>query len=293
MGKFINPFTDYGFKKIFGQEISKDLLIDFLNDLLKGERVITDLTFLNNEQLPKYDEGRGLIYDIYCCTDTGEKIIVEMQNKSQLHFKERALYYLSNAIVQQGEKGNEWKFNIKAVYGVFFMNFLFDHCVKLRTDVILADRDTGELFSDRMRQVFIALPLFNKEEDACENDFERWIYTLKNMETLKRMPFKARKAVFEKLEEVADVASLSKEERRRYENSVNVYRTSLCVLDAAEQEGMEKGLKKGLEEGLEKGREEGAKEKSLSIARSLKELNTPIDVIVKSTGLSEEEIAAL
>lgn len=248
---------------------------------------------MNNEQLPKYDEGRGLIYDIYCCTDTGEKIIVEMQNKSQLHFKERALYYLSNAIVQQGEKGNEWKFNIKAVYGVFFMNFLFDHCVKLRTDVILADRDTGELFSDRMRQVFIALPLFNKEEDACENDFERWIYTLKNMETLKRMPFKARKAVFEKLEEVADVASLSKEERRRYENSVNVYRTSLCVLDAAEQEGMEKGLKKGLEEGLEKGREEGAKEKSLSIARSLKELNTPIDVIVKSTGLSEEEIAAL
>lgn len=292
MGKFINPFTDYGFKKIFGQEISKDLLIDFLNDLLKGERVITDLTFLNNEQLPKYDEGRGLIYDIYCCTDTGEKIIVEMQNKSRC-FKERALYYLSNAIVQQGEKGNEWKFNIKAVYGVFFMNFLFDHCVKLRTDVILADRDTGELFSDRMRQVFIALPLFNKEEDACENDFERWIYTLKNMETLKRMPFKARKAVFEKLEEVADVASLSKEERRRYENSVNVYRTSLCVLDAAEQEGMEKGLKKGLEEGLEKGREEGAKEKSLSIARSLKELNTPIDVIVKSTGLSEEEIAAL
>lgn len=136
-----------------------------------------------------------------------------------------------------------------------------------------------------MRQVFIALPLFNKEEDACENDFERWIYTLKNMETLKRMPFKARKAVFEKLEEVADVASLSKEERRRYENSVNVYRTNLCVLDAAEQEGMEKGLKKG--------REEGAKEKSLSIARSLKELNTSIDVIVKSTGLSEEEIAAL
>ena len=157
------------------------------------------------------------------------------------------------------------------------MNFLFDHCVKLRTDVILADRDTGELFSDRMRQVFIALPLFNKEEDACENDFERWIYTLKNMETLKRMPFKARKAVFEKLEEVADVASLSKEERRRYENSVNVYRTNLCVLDAAKEEG----------------REEGAKEKSLSIARSLRELNTPIDVIMKSTGLSEEEIAAL
>lgn len=153
------------------------------------------------------------------------------------------------------------------------MNFLFGNTVKLRTDVIFADRGTGELFTDRMRQVFIALPVFKKEEEECENDFERWIYTLKNMETLKRMPFKARKAVFEKLEEIADVSSLSQEERRRYENSVNVYRTNLYVLDAA--------------------KEEGAKEKSLSIARSLKQLNTPIDVIVKSTGLSEEEITAL
>ena len=79
MGKFINPFTDYGFKKIFGQEVSKELLIEFLNDLLEGERVITDLTFLNNEQLPEYPGDRIAIYDIYCTTDTGEKIIVEMQ----------------------------------------------------------------------------------------------------------------------------------------------------------------------------------------------------------------------
>ena len=76
MSKFINPFTDYGFKLIFGREVSKDLLIEFLNDLLEGERVITDLQFLNNEQLPLYPEGRGIIYDVYCTTDTGEKIIV-------------------------------------------------------------------------------------------------------------------------------------------------------------------------------------------------------------------------
>lgn len=122
MGRFINPFTDYGFKKIFGQEISKDLLIDFLNDLLKGERVITDLTFLNNEQLPEWEDARALIYDIHCTTDTGEKIIVEMQNKSQAYFRERALFYLSHAVTRQGQRG-DWMFDIKAVYGVFFMNF--------------------------------------------------------------------------------------------------------------------------------------------------------------------------
>lgn len=301
MGRFINPFTDYGFKKIFGQEISKDLLIDFLNDLLKGERVITDLTFLNNEQLPQYDEGRGIIYDIYCSTDTGEKIIVEMQNKSQLHFKERALFYLSNAIAQQGEAGTEWKFNLKAVYGVFFMNFLLNDNVKLRTDVILADRETGELFSDRMRQIFIALPRFCKEEHECENDFERWIYTLKNMETLKRMPFKARKAVFEKLEEIADVASLSKEERERYQNSVNVYRTHLCVMDAAKEEGREEGRQEGREEGRQEGREEGLKEglkegreeERLIIVRNLKSAGMSDELIAKATGVSIEEIRKL
>ena len=305
MGRFINPFTDYGFKKIFGQEISKDLLIDFLNDLLKGERVITDLTFLNNEQLPQYDEGRGIIYDIYCSTDTGEKIIVEMQNKSQLHFKERALFYLSNAIAQQGETGTEWKFNLKAVYGVFFMNFLLNDNVKLRTDVILADRETGELFSDRMRQIFIALPRFCKEEHECENDFERWIYTLKNMETLKRMPFKARKAVFEKLEEIADVASLSKEERERYQNSVNVYRTHLCVMDAAKEEGREEGRQEGREEGRQEGREEGREEglkeglkegreeERLIIARNLKSAGMSDELIAKATGVSIEEIRKL
>lgn len=281
MGKFINPFTDFGFKKIFGQEISKELLIDFLNDLLVGERVITDLTFLNNEQLPELKDERGVIYDIYCVTDTGEKIIVEMQNKSQVYFKERALYYLSKAILRQGEVGHEWKFDIKAVYGVFFMNFILTDNVQLRTDVILVDRETGKMFSDKLRPIFIALPQFKKEETECQNDFERWIYILKNMETLKRMPFKARKAVFKKLEDIADVSSLSREDRERYENSVDAYRTNLCVMDAAKLEGREEG------------REVGREEATLAIARNLKAQGISADIIAQSTQLSLEVIENL
>ena len=300
MGRFINPFTDYGFKKIFGQEISKDLLIDFLNDLLKGERVITDLTFLNNEQLPEWEDARALIYDIHCTTDTGEKIIVEMQNKSQAYFRERALFYLSHAVTRQGQRG-DWMFDIKAVYGVFFMNFLLKDNVKLRTDIILADRETGQLFSDKMRPIFIALPVFDKEEEKCENDFERWIYVLKNMETLKRMPFKARKAVFEKLEEIADVSSLNEEENELYWRSVNAYRTHLSVLEASRLEGREEGRAEGREEGREEGRaegraegrEEGSIEKCFSIARNLRQLGTSVDLISKATGLTPEEIAGL
>ena len=95
MAKYINPFTDVGFKRIFGQELSKPLLLDFLNSLFEGEKHIVNLTFLDKEQPALFKEDRSLIYDIYCDTDEGEKIIVEMQNKSQPFFKNRSIYYVS------------------------------------------------------------------------------------------------------------------------------------------------------------------------------------------------------
>ena len=218
MARFINPFTDVGFKRIFGQEINKDLLIDFLNALLVGERCVKDIHFLDKELLPEFEKDRGLIYDIYCTDETGEQFIVEMQNKEHVNFRERTLFYLSQAIARQGEKGASWRFSLKAVYGVFFLNFsLTDLPRKLRTDIVLSDRDSHELFTDKMRFIFLELPSFNKEESECETDFERWIYVLKNMETLQRLPFKARNAVFQRLEQIVDIASMSKEDRVKYD----------------------------------------------------------------------------
>lgn len=274
MARFINPFTDVGFKKIFGQEITKDLLIDFLNDLLVGEKAIKDIQFLDKELMPEYMSDRGVIFDIYCTTESGEQFIVEMQNRQQVNFRERALFYLSRTISHQGERGAEWKFNLKAVYGVFFMNFRLDNMPhKLRTDVVLADRDTYEPFSDKLRFIFIELPSFNKEEEECETDFERWIYVLKNMETLKRLPFKARKSVFEKLEKIVDIASLSKEEREKYDESIKVYRDNLVTIEYAEQKGRE--------------------EERIAIARNLKKIGIDVTAIQKATGLAPQEIEKL
>ena len=118
MAKFINPFTDIGFKRIFGQEINKDLLLDFLNSLLEGERKVKNITLLDKEQLPEYENDRGLTYDIYCTDENGEQFIVEMQNQGHLNFKDRTVYYLSQAIARQGKKGKIWKYQLKAVYGV-------------------------------------------------------------------------------------------------------------------------------------------------------------------------------
>lgn len=125
--------------------------------------------------------------------------------------------------------------------------------------------------------------------EECQNDFERWIYVLKNMETLKRLPFKARKPVFEKLEKIVDIASLSKEERIKYDESIKVYRDNLATIEYAEQKGMKEGLEKGRKEGLEKGRNEANE----ATARNLKKLGIPLPVIMDATGLSTEEIEKL
>ena len=277
-GQVHQSFHRCGLQADFRSVRHKDLLIDFLNNLLEGEKQIKDISFLDKELLPEFQGDRGTIYDIYCTTESGEEFIVEMQNCEQAYIRERAIYYLCRAMSRQGERGANWKFNLKAVYGIFFLNFeMKDSEGNFRTDVVLSDRDTHVPFSDKLRFVFLQLPCFKKEESECENDFERWIYVLKNMETLQRLPFKARKSVFEKLEQIVDIASLSKEERMKYDESIKVYRDQLATLDFAEQ----------------KGRAEGFVEGTLDVARRMKAMLIPVETISLATGLSLDEIAGL
>ena len=279
MSKYINPFSDWGFKTIFGQTANKDLLIDFLNNLLAGEQEIEDITFLDKELLGEIRSDRSVIYDIYCTTKNGEHIIVEMQNRAQEYFRERALFYLSRAIVRQGKKGEEWQFKLKAVYGVFFMNFLPEGMAhKLRTDIVLADRETHEPFLDKLRFIFIELPAFQKKAEECETDFERWIYILKNMETSPKELLFARNPIFRKLAAITDISALPEEERDKYENSIDILRDNLAVRAAAKKEGAKEGMAKG------------EQKKQWEIALKMQEMGLPIETICQATGLSEEEV---
>ena len=278
MAKFINPFTDIGFKRIFGQEISKPLIIDFLNSLLLGEERITNITFLDKEQPALFEDDRSLIYDIYCQTEKGENIIVEMQNKSQPYFKNRSIYYVCEAIARQGERGTDWKYNIDAVYLVAFLNFCpMDFDKKFRSDIGLADKENNKLFSDKMRMTFMQLPLFTKEADECDTDFDKWIYVLKNMETLTRLPWAAKSSVFKRLEQIADVASLSRQERMKYDVGLRKYRDTLSVLEGAKQDG------------LAEGRAEGIENEKIETVKRLKAIGADINMITVATGLSAEE----
>ncbi len=294
MGKFINPFTDMGFKLIFGQEVSKPILIEFLNSLLKGERRIKDLKFLDNYQMRTSDEDRSLIYDIYCQQDNGEYIIVEMQNRSQPYFKNRSIFYASRAVVRQGQKGPEWNYEYKAVYVIAFLNFeRKDISDSFRCDVALMDMEKNTLFSDKIRLVYLQLPLFRKEPDDCQNTFERIIYVLKNMEILERMPWLAKDAVFQRLASIAEVAALSKDDRRKYDESLRKYRDTISVMEGQYQEGWEKGLAEGEAKGEEKGLAKGERLKAIDSARKMKSKGYADEDISDITGLSMEELAAL
>ncbi len=290
MGKFVNPFTDIGFKRIFGQEVSKPLLLDFLNCLLKGERNITDLQFLDKEQPADYRDDRSLIYDIFCLTDTGEKIIVEMQNKEQPHFADRCLYYYSQAVSRQGERGADWDYQIDAVYLVAFVNFNMEGLANnFRTDVVLMNKQRGIPFSDKERFIFLQLPVFKKEADECRDDFERWIYVLKNMEILDRMPWAAKDSVFHKLAEIGEVSNMTKDERLKYDAALRHYRDTLNVMRSAEDKGRQQGLTEGRQQGLTEGRQQA----NIQTAKNLLAMGLSVDQIAKATGLNCEEIMKL
>ena len=298
MAKFINPFTDVGFKRIFGQEFSKPLLLDFLNSLLEGEKHIVNLTFLDKEQPALYDEDRSLIYDIYCETDEGEHIIVEMQNKSQPYFKSRSIYYISESIARQGERGSSWNYAIDSVYLIAFLNFIpLDFKQQFRTDVVLAEKNTVDQFSDKLRMIYLQLPLFKKEADECENQVERWIYLLKNMETLSRLPWAAQSAVFKKLESIADVGAMSRDERLKYDEALRKYRDTINVFEGVRMnglmEGRMEGRKEGLMEGRMEGRMEGQRSEKMENARKMKTYGLALDMIAEITGLSIEEVRGL
>ena len=259
------------------------MLITFLNSLLEGEHRILDLTFLDKEQPGEAVDDKSLIYDIYCETSTGERIIVEMQNCYQSYFKNRSIYYLARSVSRQGEPGPNWHYSdVKAVYLIAFLNFMLsDISTDFRTDVGLMDLRRKTPFSDKLRLIFLQLPYFTKETGECVTIFEKMIYVLKNMDVLKRMPWMAQEAVFQKLTSIADVASLNKQERQAYDENLRKYRDTVAV--------MESQYIKGVADGHAKGRAEGRAE----TARNMKAGGMSVADIARYTGLAEEDILAL
>nr|WP_293556891.1 Rpn family recombination-promoting nuclease/putative transposase [Prevotella sp.] len=280
MARFIDPRVDWAFKRIFGSEDTKECLITFLNGLFEDELVIKDVTFAKTEKLGLRPDDRGVVFDVYCVTNEGKHVIVEMQKKEQEYFADRALYYTARAIVQQGVRGI-WDYHLAPVYTVCFMDFVSDSPVlkEFRTDLVLTDLQTRQRVSDRMRIVYLQLPLFDKHTEAeCMDIFDCWIYIVKNMNMFEQMPFSEKYPVFRKLAEIGDLRKLSREELELYDEDIKNMRDIYATRKFDEKRGMEIGMAKGMEKGIAKGME---KEKLATAHRLL------------SMGLSDEQVSTV
>ena len=280
MARFIDPRVDWAFKRIFGSEDTKECLITFLNGLFEDELVIKDVTFAKTEKLGLRPDDRGVVFDVYCITNEGKHVIVEMQKKEQEYFADRALYYTARAIVQQGIRGI-WDYHLAPVYTVCFMDFVSSSPIlkKFRTDLVLTDLQTRQRVSDRMRIVYLQLPLFDKHTEAeCMDIFDCWIYIVKNMNMFEQMPFSEKYPVFRKLAEIGDLRKLSREELELYDEDIKNMRDIYATRKFDEKRGMEKGMAKGMEIGMAKGME---KEKLATAHRLL------------SMGLSDEQVSTV
>ncbi len=292
--RYVNPFTDFGFKKLFGSEPNKDLLMDFLNELLREEEGrIVDLNYLKLEQIGLTNHDRTAIFDIYCENEKGEKFIVEMQQNRQNFFKDRSIYYSTFPIQQQAKKG-PWNFELQRVYMIGILNFVFDEdkddpAERYRYDAMLMDTKTKKVFYDKLRYIYLAMPKFNKKVDELETKYDKWLYIIKNLYKLDRMPGNMTEYVFEKLFEVSEIAAFTHLEYLDYEGSLKDLRDNQNIVDTALEDGFKEGYNEGREEGIKEGIKEGMK----NIAMVMLKDNEPIDKIILYTGLNEEEIIRL
>lgn len=275
--RYINPLTDFGFKKLFGTEPNKDLLIDFLNEILPDRR-IKDLSYSSGEKQGLTELDRKAIFDLYCIGDEGERFIVEMQKAKQNYFKDRSVFYASFPIREQGKR-NHWDYKLEPVYSVGILDFIFDdhkneeellHIVELKNQ-------RCEVFYDKLKFVYLELPKFDKKEEELETHFDKWLYVFTHLSRLKERPEKLQDRVFTKLFEAAEIAKFTPKERKAYEESLKYYRDIKNIVDTSKEEGLNEGMEKGIKQ----------------TAKRMKEEGFTFEQITSVTGLSESEIEDL
>ena len=296
--RYANFYTDFAFKKLFGTEANKECLMGFLNSLFDGEEVITDLTYLNTEHLGHASIDRKAVFDVYCENEKGEKFLIEMQKAEQAYFKDRSIFYSTFPIQEQAPKG-PWNFELKKVYAIGILNFTFDDSDEesLHHEVKLIETRTHEVFYDKLTYVYLEMPKFRKQESELVTLMDKWLYAIKNLNSLMERPKVLQETVFTHFFEAAEIANFTPNEQYDYRESQKEMWDLYSITATAEAKGYVKGEEagraEGRAEGIAEGRAEGRAEEKLSNALALKRNGVPDEVIASSLGLTTEEVRAL
>ncbi|MBD2152896.1 Rpn family recombination-promoting nuclease/putative transposase [Pseudanabaena sp. FACHB-1277] len=236
--RYVNPFTSFGFKRLFGTESNKNILIDFLNVILPSHHQVKDLTYCSTGNTP-------LDLNLYCQSENGERLIVEMQKAKHNYFKYRNIYFSSFSTQEQIEKGN-WNDKITPVYMIGILDFVFNENKNDDNFFYIVEHDCQE----KLKFIYLELPKYNKTIDRLNDHLDKWLFLLKHLPDLKDPPIPLQENIFMQLFEIAKITNFSQTEMAAYENSLKYYRDMNCVIETAREEGIKKGKAQVIQEGM-------------------------------------------
>ncbi len=277
--KFADPRTDFAFKKIFGNEQAKDVLISFLNAVLHLDQAhaIVDVTLLDPYEAPKTKYLQSSFLDVKCLDARGVSYVVEMQVAYVAGFEKRVIYNASKTYANQLLKGELYP-KLNQVISINILDFiLFDDFSHYLSCHEIREKITGNCYLDEIRSYFIELPKFTKTEAELETYIEKWIYFLKHARELEAIPEKLDEPVFHHAFELANRANMTPKELEAYEASMTV------MLD-------ERGR---IEGAFEMGEKTGEKKSKREIALAMRQRNLDSGLIADLTGLEVEEVEKL
>ena len=269
--RYIDPMIDWSFKRLFGSEVNKDILIEFLK-VIFPEFDIEDITYLPSEQLGIMEKDRRAVFDVICRASDGKEFLVEVQRGAQEHFFERALYYTSFPIMKQGKKAKrdeetgikeEWDYKLDGVYFLGVLNFRYEDDDLIEHRYMLREATTGKTMTDKLKFVFIEVEKFSKGVDELTTDFDKWLYILKNLSKLLERPAALRDRIFSRLFDVAEYASLDNIDKQNYVKAMTTARDTHNQIEYAK----------------EIAHEEGREERNLEVAINLLQLGTPCEIV--------------
>lgn len=298
---FIYPLADFSFKRIFGTESNKELLIAFLNQTLSTDTgIITDIIYLPQEQIGNSQFEKDVIFDIYCTNQSGDHFIIEMQRSKQHFFVNRVISYVSRAISNSLRRGDR-RYNFPTVYSVNLLDFqpdVFPENDEYFWKVMLKD-NANRIFSRKLLIFFFKLSNFaaqsTEKREHFENGMVKWLYYLKNIQNMGEQDMENEEdPIFKKLLQECKYSNLNNMEQEEYKKSLLEYegiRDAIeCAREDAARENFEQGLQQGLQQGREEGIKDGESKAKLAMAKLLLEQGVDIEIITKTTGLTAEEV---
>lgn len=277
--KFLDPKNDVAFKKIFGSEKNKDILIHFLNDMLtfRGKSPIQDVTFLKTNQDPEIAAKKTSIVDILCQDEKGNQYIVEMQVAKQKGFEKRALYYASKAYISQMVAGGTYE-DLKEVIFLALTDFeMFPNRKAYKSEHVILDKETHDHHLKDFSFTFFELPKFHKKMDELTTIVEKWMYFFKHAEDTSEQDLPniiGDDKIIERAYAELNRFFWNDIEIRTYEQEIKREMDNIAVMDYA----------------LEQKYDEGRQERSIEIAKAMLLQKIDLETIADITQLTKEEI---